>query len=537
MNTKIFTIFFIICANFFPKNTLAQFIFQNRYSYESPYHEQHKFGYINLEKKGLITYKIEKKTSYNADKACIIDILDTNLNVLKSLQVVFPYEFVRNTTHFYNSQEQQAFILCQNTTERKKFWVFKIDLKDYSTQMHTAEMPLKADIVDYHVSMQTLYITANDNGKTFALQMSFEDNIVKLLPAYSMFKDSENIRHLQGKASGNGVYFVSKHTGGRNCDMFIYPHSPIIGGRVRWKVKDEDKKSDKNYFEAKIFSEDAQNSWIFGTYNENCTDFVEGIYWAKFNNDTQTQMNYKGFAYLENYFNHLPKRRAEKLRKKAQQALKDKKPYTLSRRMLLDPRFYFDKDQIILKWDAYSPQIAPFQSNNSAFNNYGVGSPTMARAGMNPYYYQNYYNRTLPKNEYHFAYTIVVAWDKKGNLLWDNVMKMEDVTSDELVTQSEMGHWQKNNKEYHVLTYIHKKDFYYKVFSEKENITQEEQKQSLVDIFLPKGYKVDDNGTYEFIHWYDNVFLWIGDQELRASPTNAKRHDVWHASKFVFEQK
>ncbi len=538
MKTKFlpyFILFFVLFIGISPC-VFAQFTFVNRQEYENPYNEQHLFGYINLEKRGLITYKVEKKTSYSENKACIIEVLDTTLQVLKKLQVVVPYDFTRNTSHFYNPSENQAFILCQNTLERKKFWLLCINLNDYTSKMHQSELPLRADIVDYNVSMENVYFTANDNGKTFAMYMTLSESIVKLLPAFTMFKDWENVRNLQGRASGNGVYFVSKHTGGRNCDMYIYPHSPLMGGRIRWAVKDEDKKSDKNYFEAKIFSEDAQNSWVFGTYNENCTDFVEGIYWAKFTGETQTQMNYKGFAYLDNYFNYLPKKRAEKLRKKAKDALAQKKPYTLSRRMLLDPRFYFEKDQVILKWDAYNPQIQPFQSANTF--PYGAGSATMARGGLNPYYYQNINNRNAPKNEYHYAYTVVVAWDKKGNLLWDNVMELEDVTTDELAVQTEMGHWQKNGKEYHVLAYIHKKDIYYKVFTEKENTTEKEQKQSLVDIFLPKGYKVDDNGAYSFIHWYDNVFLWIGDQELRnGNVKNPKRQDVWHASKFVFDWK
>ncbi|MES2798061.1 MAG: hypothetical protein V4683_18985 [Bacteroidota bacterium] len=290
----------------------------------------------------------------------------------------------------------------------------------------------------------------------------------------------------------------------------------------------------------------ANNQIMFGTYGYKNTigsqkgPYSQGIYLTKIDDNEITETKFYDFTDFKNYFAFLSPKQREKQEKKVQDKKEKGKDLKLSHRMLVH-EVIKQGDNYILVAEAFYPEykynnnyyspygsafgmFSPFYS--SYFNPYrwGYGNWGMYSPFSNYYGYRGYGNREI-FDGWKYTHGIVAAFDKAGNLLWDNNIELKNVKTQTLKEKVKV------NVEGDIITmsYSDKGEIFSKTL--KNGIVIDELKSKQVSS-EKEGDSVKRTSTDDIELWYGNYFLATGIQRI-TNDENGRRN-VFYLNKVSF---
>lgn len=261
------------------------------------------------------------------------------------------------------------------------------------------------------------------------------------------------------------------------------------------------------------FGDEAIN--IAGTYAHSNSKFSRGIYMATIAPDGKQKINYYNYGELKNFFSFMKDKRQQRMKNKISRRLARGKKVKLNYRLLVHDVIDRDGTHILLA-EAFYPKYV----NRSA----GPYFSNFSRAG--DAYQQQYLEG------YKYTHAVLVGFDDKGKLLWDNSFEINEVLSPQLDKLVQVL----PNDEYTVLLYSYDGTIRTKIIQDDKVLEgKNEEKLALQHDTDELSYMDKEAST--LLPWYGPYFFAYGTQRIKNktndNPGFTRR--VFFINKIVYE--
>ncbi len=236
-----------------------------------------------------------------------------------------------------------------------------------------------------------------------------------------------------------------------------------------------------------------------------------GFYFLKFENTTQTTINYFDFL------NFTQLQGAEK------------QPEVINARTVVDSTGAKEKQRVLTSFFHLTEAVA-LSMNGEYIVSAEIFSPQYRTETRMDY---DYYGRPYPYTYrvfagYKYEDAILAAFSSDGNMLWDNELVMSDLVSFKLKNHTCII----ADSPYITLGYANKGKLYSQAYKDGKQITEDEI--NVAGLFTRD--KVIEDEDNSLVHWYDNFFLIYGDQVIRNRTMSDKEDRVvFYVNKVAFQ--
>ena len=463
----------------------------------------------------LVTYEMKEFASPNT-KSWYVAFFDTDLNELwnTSVPVVFGADL-----QDYILQGDRLYLFFLNTG--------KVKSAEENMQLTIVEFDTG---VFYHiigtVEDESSYCAADILGNTAVVGVTLKKGNAALY--FIDFQSSAITEHTLGDSDESYVEEVMANDNTGRVDVILSYYishrqdklmlaSFLSDGTLLQTITIDPVLDDKFLNTARIFHADDSTSMLIGTYSNGPTRIsstgedisieASGLFVTRIENKRQQYMNYYNLVELENLKSGITSREFYRMQRKK---FKDNVEYSLNYEMVLHP-LQEHSGEFILMADAYYPDYRT------------VSDITY-----------DYWGRPITHTYtvfegYQFFSGILTAFDRDGNLLWDNSIEISDLKTYQAKPVTSYFF----DGDPTVLSYVKKDKIAYSVYLKEAELVSIE----LTDIKpLLAGDLVIEAANGRIIHWYDNHFLCTGEQVVRNNllPEKEKR-TVFFINKITFE--
>ncbi len=448
---------------------------------------------LPLQESGVITL-LESQDLLKGNKRAIqIVKYDTTLQKLWESQVLLKYEHILK---LYTHDATFLYLLIEKKSTA--FEIAEVELATGNARIIEIEDIIPLEITHFKVLNKVLFIGGEINSRPAILWFAYEqDKKPKVLPQINTLKASlQEITFSKDQTCVSVLLTTSKSN---QPNLFVQNYT--LDGHLlsKWATL-----PDKQYglltFRPYILS--ATEQLLFGTYAKKGSDAAQGFYVARCSESAIENIKFYDFSNYRNVFNYLPTTRKEKLFEKINKKRQKGKVYSFDHNFLVSPLIE-RVDKLLLFGDSY---LRATVQNSSVANPSFAGLPTTntrrpnltAIGGRNNFSYI-----------YKYQNFVAVAFDKTGNLLWDNTFTYKDRDSYSLQPQA---HWAMRGDS---LTLLQVDDEYFLAQKTANSLPTENIDQSKTDTLFTEAKPIDEVNP-EVQTWYEDYFIASGMQRLKT---------------------
>ncbi len=244
--------------------------------------------------------------------------------------------------------------------------------------------------------------------------------------------------------------------------------------------------------------------------NESLTG-SSGFFTCGFRNGIQTDIHFMNFLDFKNFQNIVGEKDLDAIKKKALKKNRPLNDYVSEVNLLVHPAIV-SHDQVIFMGESYVPEYHP--ENFTEFDFYG----------------RPYINTYNVFDGYRYTNAIVAAFDKTGNLKWDNSMEIRNLISTELNPRVNLFC---SSSDTMVMCYSSEARIASKII--RENTVVEKLDFSAIEQLNPEDKMLSDTKNY-MVPWYGPFFLCYGYQEIKnINSSGNKKRLVYYFTKVRFD--
>ncbi len=476
------------------------------------------FNVIPCGEHGIIVFYETLARADNKEKIWLFKYYDDQLKPIRNFEI----PVINNAFFIDHATGDENLYFVFHNMGRVKQDEYNLEVLRFSFEQQDftgikAIIPEKASFVDMEVNQQNAYLgfnldkfivsiyLADFNAGTIST-LNYENPAKAMLEDLYLDKESELLKAIVNT-------FISKKISRLTVSSYDF------SGRY---INDYHIKSDNPEIElnsARLIALNGEQELIMGTYNNAAAESSElknedeiisaGVYVSKITNQQQEFIKLYNFLDFQNYFSYVNPAEVLRLKKKSGRKADDR-DYSLNYRLLLHDVLKHH-DQYILLSEAYYPDYRTVS-----------------------YITYDYYGRPFPQTYtvfegYKYFSGIISGFDIDGNLLWDNGIKIWDITS--------------FNLKKHISPFFDQSDLIL-VYSTDGKIASEIYNDGqIVGDFeyseLERKYRKDkimeEENSY-LTEWYDNYFIAYGYQEIRNDAlAKSNRRTVFYINKLIFE--
>ncbi len=170
---------------------------------------------------------------------------------------------------------------------------------------------------------------------------------------------------------------------------------------------------DKHLIFGRMLTTDDKQQIVAGVYGNRSTEYSRGIFISTIDPDGYQQMRYYSFGDLENFFKYMKAKREKRVKERIERRKVRGKKTRFNYRFLLHQVIPYN-DQFLLLGEAFYPKYN-YVNNNPMF--FG------ARSNYNAFQSGRVFDG------YYYTHAVIMAFNKQGDLLWDNSFEIKDVKS------------------------------------------------------------------------------------------------------------
>jgi hypothetical protein len=489
---------------------------------------------IPIQDKGVILMSQVGRTGF------ILTRFDTNLEKMWSVQG----NIDANLDYVTNCYDGQNVYLLFSRFRTNVYEVVKINVGPGFIEKYQLMSVDKLEVSDFKAINNAVFIAGIVNTQPVILYSDLVARTIKILPFAA--KEKSELQSIELDTLNkvvNATYAVGNRSKTYQLVVRSFDES---GQQVSQFVLDP--QDEFAMMNGRLNVESDSTELMLGTYGYKSSiggqkgPYSQGIYFGKIMNDEVVDMKYHSFTDFKNFFNFLTPRQKERMEKKIESKKEKGDDVRLDYRMLMHDIMKVG-DQYILVAEAFMPEYryqnsypyggglgnygySPFgfggynSLSSWGYGNYGLYSPYSSYYGYNRYRNQEVFDG------YKFTHAIVAAFDKEGNLLWDNSIEIKDVkirTLKEIVKA-------KIENNIVTLSYSNKGKIITKKIKGDEVIEDANEK----DIDTNRNGDVIRQSTSDDIAlWYDKFFLAFGVQKIK-NDTEGERRNVFYLNKISF---
>lgn len=456
-----------------------------------------KYKIISAEDKGMLiinpTREIHKK-GYEWQ----FYLLDSMLNILWKRCYIIPF----NTNFLGSDYSDESFYLLFSKFQYRleKMEVIKLNYTLGDTSIHLINTVFPMQLSYFESLGETLILGGVANFRSVVILFNTEEEKIKVLPGF--YNNKSNIIDIQIDDKTNSFTVILNETTIRKKITISLKTFYKNGELLFTKKLSTD--YEKSLVDGIPTSFASNIQYVIGTYAKKRSDYSRGLYIAKLNRGQQELINYFNYADLTNFFSYMSTKREARVKERIlKRKTKDKK-IKFNYRLLIHDVIQRG-DEYVLIGEAYYPKYSntgnPYTGFNTGRNNW-IGSNDW----MNP----NFVG-------YRYTHAVVVGFDRKGNLLWDNSFEINDVLSYDLKKFVNVN----VDKEKIVLLYIFENVIRAKVIQGNEIL--EGKSFNPIELNFQSDIVKDNYKDMEGLEkWYGDYFYAYGIQKIK----NLKDKDV-----------
>jgi len=478
--------------------------------YEMLMHEDDlNYEVLTCGEEGLVVWRTLQTKNYSDSLILELTLLDTTLNQVwtKRYPADKNLEYIAQKYH-----EGGVYFLFRNYTNKvRNLKLIELNLTDGSINQHTIKNIIPFSYFNMEVTDRSVVIGGYFNYRPLVLLFDFIEKIPRVLPG--LFNDKSELAQM--KVNDNNTIDIVLT--GRNVEkdntLFIYTFDDQA--RLLKMIElNATKRKSLLFGRSKYLS--GLSQIVAGVYGRRNSDYSRGVFMANINEYGEQNIKYYNYAEFENFFSYMRAKREARIKRRIERKKIKNKKIKFNYRLLVHEIIEHD-NQYILLGEAFYPKYKTVPNTPGMFNpvwsvNRGLFS----------------YNRIF--EGYQYTHAVVIGFNKKGDVLWDNSFEIKDVLSKRLQQFVHVS----VDEDYINLLYVYDNAIRSKVVSGDDVI----EGKSFTDIELKyENDTVDENDTEVegFSKWYDDVFVTYGFQTVKNMRKQgvALNRDVFFVNKVI----
>ncbi|MCU0439743.1 MAG: hypothetical protein MUC49_17785 [Raineya sp.] len=508
--------YFLLLLFLYPFLSLAQLHEDTRFEQKIPKKLDYTFEMLPLikEKKVILFGEKEAWAENTKKRKYYFKILDSTLKQTSEKE----FNLDRRWLYEGNYTDSTNLYLLFYTDNHKEF-VILVYTQSGDIEYKTGILPFNFQPSSFVVFGNNAFLIGQNKGKDVVIDYSFFDNTVKVIPSF--FDEKYDIKNIEinNQESIANILIQESKRGDKN--FFI--RRVLSNGK---QVSENKFSFDKEKYPTDLEPITINNQhYLMGLYGDGQSHlYSQGWIWIKYDPENPNPyMKQESFDNVKNFFVYFPKKvRQEKEREKVFEKKEEGKSYTYRLRFRLHKPIFYN-NQIIVVAESFN---AAYQHNTNFPNPVMSTNPMFMNL---PPTNRGWRGSTMPS--YQFVHAIVLAFDLKGDLLWDNAIRIKDITKsylDENVTFIP-------HKEKSILLQCHEKGINIKVFKQNEVIYENETipYQKSYNIVPRKDDKIRANNS-KILGWYDDYILVTGIYNPKAHKFFSSEDDIFYIAKVKF---
>lgn len=478
------SVYFLICFCT-SGNLFGQVEQPHRFEFEINSYDDY-FDIINGEEDGLLLIRQVNERNRQGDPLFEILKLDTTLSLVwEKKMYISRYLEYRGYDYFKDS----FYLLFKNVKGNSKdLEIIGVDAAKGDTTHYTVINLVPIRLTEFEMTQDAALIGGYFNYNPFVIHYDLRTEKSKVLPGIYQSR-SELIQLKVDDVSGTFVVVVTQKTFDKRNTISVKTYD-FNGDLISNTLLEPD--IDKGLVSGQAADFDLDINLMGGTYANKRSSYSRGLFVASVRNDGKQEIKYYNFGELENFFTYMKAKRRNRISKKIERKKINGKKVRFNYRFLIHD-IIEEGDQYIMLGEAYYPKYSSSGYNSFVYG--GQGIPT---------------NYGMYFIGYRYTHAVVIGFDKKGNILWDNSFEIEDVITPDL---DQYVHAESRNGSI-VLLYLYDHEIRSKIIKGNEVV----EGKSFDQIRLSFGddvVKEDDSEVEKLKPWYDGNYFAYGEQKIK----------------------
>jgi len=385
------------------KESMGQIEQPTRYEIELEFGDDF-FDVLSVEEFGIILTRKISDVYEKGKSPWQFMLLDTTLFERWRNDIFLDYNY---ELRGYDHKGDKAYYLFQYRQDRSGNDVLlEINLVTGIYQQYDVNRTFNYQLTEFEVINNSAIFGGYVNMRPTVVQYFFKEGQTKVFPGF-YFDRSKLLQIDVNDDIGIITVITSIRTFDKKNTISIRKFTSEGEMIENYNLKPDEKTS---LIDARNVSIDNENDIIAGTYSGKNVKYSRGIFLAYIDDSGEETIKYYNYAELENFFSYMKAKREKRVKERIKRKKIKGKKLKFNYRLLVHDIIQY-KDNYLLLGEAYYPKY-----NN--YNTYG---------GIYTYYPSPRSSYRYYFEGYQYTHAVVIGFDEKGNLLWDNSFEINDV--------------------------------------------------------------------------------------------------------------
>lgn len=477
--------------------------------------DDHNFTVLPGEENGLLVID-EPNEFTTVGEVWNLTSIDTTLNVQWEQRLFADagtyfkgYEYNRNNYYLLFGRQQYR---------QEELTVFRISATDHDTTTFHINTVFPIDLEFFEIMGNTIIFGGYFSYKPIIMTFNMEDRLPKVLSG--VYNNFATILDLVPNDKLNIFSVIMTERLPSKFSSVTIKSFTADGTPIQDRLINPG--PEKSLLDAASTSFLSGYQYIAGTYSQKKNDYSRGLYLARLKNGVQESILYHNYGDLENFFVHMSDKREQRVKDRIKRRKELGKRIRFNYRLAIHD-IIEQEGQYVMIGEAYYPKYRSGGTglNTAGYaNNFGAfGNASAIPNNYNPYFLG-----------YKYTHAVVVAFDKAGNILWDNSFEINDVMTPYLKEYVKVKVDKESKKT--ILIYLYNNLIKSKIIDHQKIV----EGKTINPIKLT--YEADKAKSVErqmegLEDWYGNTLFAYGMQRIK----NSRNEDVKGSRKIFYINK
>ncbi len=468
--------------------------------------EDDDFLIVSADENGLFLSRMVKNKETKRDFKYELIHLDTALQVKWEL---FDYVDLEYKKVGYDFIDPYVYFLFRSSLKTKRFKVIRFEKETQAKEVFDFETEYDLEMTEFEVIDETLIFGGYVNNRPTFVCYKFGSATPIVLPGFR--NEPNQIMQLEVEEK-KGIFNVLLNHQTPDKKRSISLRTFDTNGNLLIDY-DLQPQGDYGLIYGRSVAINEERHIVVGTYSHKKSDLSRGIFVSTIESNGDHVINYYNYADLKNFFNYLKAKREIRIKKKiARRKIKGKKNKFHYKLLVHDIIEY--KDQYIMVGEAFYPK-------------YSYTSPGYAT--YNPYYTGGSFFEG-----YAYTHAVVIGFDHRGKILWDNSFEIQDIVTFNLRHYVHAGPVDDGI----VLLYVYNNEIRMKIIQGTQVLDIQDQIELKTNLDKELIDEDDVNSEYGGLEdWYGKTYFAFGIQEIKDSESmiGAEKTDIFFINKVILK--
>jgi hypothetical protein len=351
------------------------------------------------------------------------------------------------------------------------------------------------------------------NYRPLIVYFNFLDRQSRILPGF--FNEPGELTQVRSNPDGSIDVIVSASNFEKKKCLWIRNYNRQ-GNLIKTVILTPQDKKSLLFGSSMMSSTDEQV--VIGVYGR-YTDYSRGVFVANINAVGEYVIKYYNYSEFDHFFNYMKASRQKRIKERIERKKVKGRKIKFNYRFLVHDLIPY-KNQFILVGEAFYPHY----TYNSRYIGYGNFSRYMTNPFLN--------NNNMVFDGYQYTHAVVIGFDSKGKILWDNSFQINDVKS---MTLEKFVKVQPGEDQI-TLHYLFENVLRTKIIKDSQVFEGKTSGTLPVKSWRTRN-KADDFMTSNLDNWYQGYFYTYGTQNIKKPRITSKGLVVEESQKVFFINK